>query len=324
MPDTSLVALARGVMDRDRAAVAAALNLVEDRRASARGEVVRLLAALRKAGALEGGHRVGVTGPPGVGKSTLVAALMRELRRGGETVGVLAVDPSSVRSGGALLGDRTRIAPDPDDTGVFVRSLATAGELGGLAPSVPLGVLVLSAAFGVVVVETVGVGQSEIDVRQVVDTLVFVAQPGSGDALQYMKAGVMEVPDVLVVNKMDQDLAQRTVAELRGALSSLRAAGIAGREIPLVAVSARDGTGVGALAAALASHLAELASTGALAAGRRDGAVAWAMRAFVRRHGELGLARVGGEHALRGKVAQGIRAGKEVIEIIDGLLAPSS
>ena len=118
--------------------------------------------------------------------------------------------------------------------------------------------------------------------------------------------------------------AQRTVAELRGALSSLRAAGIAGREIPLVAVSARDGTGVGALAAALASHLAELASTGALAAGRRDGAVAWAMRAFVRRHGELGLARVGGEHALRGKVAQGIRAGKEVIEIIDGLLAPSS
>src|ERR1019366_2504151 len=145
---------------------------------------------------------------------------------------------------GALLGDRTRIAPDPDDAGIFVRSLASAGELGGLAPSVPMGVLVLGAAFDVAIVETVGIGQSETDVRHVVDTVVFVVQPGSGDALQYMKAGVMEVPDILVVNKGDLELAARTRAELGAALTSLRAAGIASHEVPIATTCALDGTGI--------------------------------------------------------------------------------
>src|SRR5262249_45969474 len=147
---------------------AEALNLAEDRRPDKERQLADLLAELR----CERAHRVGVTGPPGVGKSTLVAAIVGELRRVGRTVGVLAVDPSSVRSGGALPGDRVRIATDPSDPGAFVRSLATAGELGGLARSVPASLLVLAAAFDVAIVETVGVGQSETDVRFVADTVV--------------------------------------------------------------------------------------------------------------------------------------------------------
>jgi LAO/AO transport system kinase len=262
---------------------------------------------------------VGVTGPPGVGKSTLVAAVARALRVAGDTVGVLAIDPTSLRSGGALLGDRTRIAPDPADEGLFVRSLASAGELGGLAPSVPMGVLVLGAAFDVAIVETVGVGQSETDARHVVDTLVFVVQPGSGDCLQYMKAGVMEVPDVLVVNKGDLDLATRTRLELGAALGSLRAAGIAPRDVPLVTTCALEGTGIAELVSVLRAHGQALAASGELERRRRDGAIAWAMRAFVRRYGEAGVERLGGETVLRDRVREAIGAGREVLEIIDAL-----
>ncbi len=215
-PDAaSIASLASRVLARERVAVAEALNLTEDRRAPSRAALADLLARLRVSGAMDRAHRIGITGPPGVGKSTLVSALVREIRRGAQapTVGVLAVDPSSIRSGGALLGDRMRIAPDPGDAGVFVRSLATAGEMGGLARSVPLAVLVLSAAFDVTLVETVGIGQTETDVGNVVDGVAFVVQPGSGDALQFLKAGIMEVPDVLVVNKADQtELARRAMA----------------------------------------------------------------------------------------------------------------
>ncbi len=271
-------ALAARVLARDRAAIAQALNLSEDRRAPARAAMAALLGRFRCDGALERSHRVGITGPPGVGKSTLVSALSRALRshEPPATVGVLAIDPSSVRSGGALLGDRTRIAPDPADHGLFVRSLATAGELGGLARSVPLGVLVLSAAFDVALVETVGVGQTETDVSHVVDTVVFVVQPGSGDALQFLKAGVMEVPDILVVNKADQsELARRALAELRSALASLQNAGIGSgadhRAAPVVLTSARDGTGIDALAAAIATHHSAQRASGDLARRRRVG-----------------------------------------------------
>src|ERR1700733_6665038 len=233
LPPRDIDDLAARVLAKERAAIAEALNLTEDRRAPARAQVAVLLSRLRASGAIDRAHRVGVTGPPGVGKSTLVSALVRAIRAGGpaKSVGVLAVDPSSIRSGGALLGDRMRIAPDPDDAGGFVRSLATAGEPGGPARSVPLGVLVLSAAFDVTLVETVGVGQTETDVGHVVDAVAFVVQPGSGDALQFLKAGIMEVPDVLVVNKADQaDLARRAMAELRAALASLRGAGIGARD----------------------------------------------------------------------------------------------
>ncbi len=318
-----LAKLAARVVARERSAVAEALNLTEDRRPQARARVSELLGLLRASGAMERAHRVGITGPPGVGKSTLTSALVREIRTsaGAKTVGVLAVDPSSIRSGGALLGDRMRIAPDPSDPGVFVRSLATAGELGGLARSVPLAVLVLSAAFDVAIVETVGVGQTETDVGHVVDDVAFVVQPGSGDALQFLKAGIMEVPDVLVVNKSDQaELARRATAELRAALASLHHAGIGARgEVSLVATSALDGTGVPELWRALEAHRASLAATGALAPRRRAGAIAWGVRAFARRYGEAGIERVGGEFALRDAVAARIDAGEEVPGVVEAL-----
>jgi LAO/AO transport system kinase len=317
-------ALAARVLAGERMAIAEALNLSEDRRAASRAGLAGLLSALRSSGRMDRAHRVGVTGPPGVGKSTLVSALVRELRTGArKTVGVLAVDPSSIHSGGALLGDRMRIAPDPSDPGVFVRSLATAGEQGGLARSVPLGVLILSAAFDVTLVETVGVGQTETDVGDVVDSAAFVVQPGSGDALQFLKAGIMEVPDVLVVNKADQtELARRAMAELRVALASLRGAGIGANEkdTPLLATSALDGTGVTELWQALAAHRDELERGGELAARRRAGAIAWAARAFVRRYGEAGVEHAGGEDMLHSAIASKIDAGEEVPAIVESVL----
>jgi LAO/AO transport system kinase len=315
--------LAARVLARDRAAIAEALNLTEDRRAPARARLGELLAALRASGAIDRGHRVGITGPPGVGKSTLVSSLVRAIRSGSAplTVGVLAVDPSSIRSGGALLGDRARIAPDPNDPGIFVRSLATGGELGGLARSVPAGALVLSAAFDVTLVETVGVGQTETDVGQVADGVAFVVQPGSGDALQFLKAGIMELPDVMVVNKADQtELARRAMAELRAALASLRRAGVGARESPpIFATSALDGTGVSVLWSALASHRAALEASGELATRRRAGAIAWGMRAFARRHGEVGVERLGGEDTLARAITARVDAGEEIPALVDAL-----
>src|SRR5215213_2958359 len=190
---------------RDLGAAPAVLNLVESRSPAARAEVAALLRAISPAalGTEAPAHVVGVTGPPGAGKSTLLGELVRAWRAAGRTVAVLAVDPSSRRSGGALLGDRARIPYDPDDRGVFIRSTAAAGRLGGLAPATRAAAHALAAAFEVVVVETVGVGQSETEVAEVADTVCVVVQPGSGDVLQFLKAGIMEIPDVLVVTKAD-------------------------------------------------------------------------------------------------------------------------
>ena len=147
---------------------------------------------------------------------------MRAWRAGGRSVAVLAVDPSSRRSGGSLLGDRARIPFDPADAGVFIRSTAAAGRLGGLAPATRAAAHALAAAFDVVVVETVGVGQSETDVAEVADTVAVIVQPGSGDVLQFLKAGIMEIPDVLVVTKADLgDVARRARRDLHAALRSL-------------------------------------------------------------------------------------------------------
>lgn len=178
-----------------------------------------LAALLAAAWAAPRGTALGLTGPPGVGKSTLTGALIAELRRRGETVAVIAVDPSSRRSGGALLGDRTRILSDPEDGGVFVRSMAARLRLGGLADQAFPAMVLMRALYDWVVVETVGVGQSETEIADCADVVVFCAQPGSGDALQFMKAGVMEVPDVVLVTKGDLGApAQRAAAEVRRAL----------------------------------------------------------------------------------------------------------
>ena len=198
-------ALGARLRERDLAAAPAALNLLENRAPARRGEIAALLAEVAPArlGGEAPGHVVGVTGPPGAGKSTLLSALVRVWRARGRTVAVLAVDPSSKRSGGALLGDRARIDADPADRGLFIRSMAAGERLGGLAPATRAAAQALAAAFDVVVVETVGVGQSETEVAEAADTVAVVVQPGSGDVLQFLKAGIMEVPDVLVVTKAD-------------------------------------------------------------------------------------------------------------------------
>lgn len=302
----------------DRLAVAAALNDAEDERPAARARTQALLARLHESRVSDRARRVGVTGPPGVGKSSLVAAATHALRAGASprTVGILAVDPSSLRSGGALLGDRIRIAAGADDPGVFIRSLATRGELGGLARAIPDEVIVMSAAFDVVIVETVGVGQSEADVRDVVDVLLFVVQPGGGDTLQYLKAGVMETPDVLVVNKADLgDLAARTRAELGAALGSLKQAGVIQTAPPVVSTSARDGTGIAELVARF-----DAPGIHAGAAQRRvEGSIAQAMRRLRRRYGEVGLERLGGDAGARLAVERAVQAGEPVEAIVDRL-----
>jgi LAO/AO transport system kinase len=237
----------------DRSAAPAALNLIENRTPSGRRGAAELLREVSPAalGAEAPAHIVGITGPPGAGKSSLLSALVRAWRDGGRTVAVLAVDPSSKRSGGSLLGDRARIEHDPRDDGVLIRSTAAGTRLGGLAPPTRDGVAALAPAFDVVVVETVGVGQSETDVEEVADTVAVVVQPASGDTLQFLKAGIMEVPDVLVVTKADLgDVARRAERDLCSALSALGAA-----DTPVVAVSSvPPPTGIDELVEALDAH----------------------------------------------------------------------
>jgi LAO/AO transport system kinase len=288
---TSGAELGARLRARDLAAAPAVLNLVESRSPAAREETAALLRAVSP-GVLGGeapGHVIGVTGPPGAGKSTLLSELVRAWRDGGRTVAVLAVDPSSRRSGGALLGDRARIASDPGDRGTFVRSTAAAGQLGGLAPATRAATQALAAAFDVVVVETVGVGQSETDVAEVADTVAVVVQPGAGDVLQFLKAGIMEIPDVLIVTKADLGApAQRARRDLHAALRALGAPKTA-----VVAVSSIAPQGIGDLVAALDAHRAGLDLPARRLAARRAGALA----EFAAEHGERGLRALGGRRA---------------------------
>lgn len=303
--------LSAAVLAGDKAAVAAALNLVEDRRPEAREKVAVLLDALARApGRIGGaGHRIGITGPPGVGKSTLCAALGRQLRAAGRRVGVVAVDPSSVRSGGALLGDRARMTFDPKDDGFFVRSLSTGGEAGGLSWAANAAVRVLGAAYDVVLVETTGVGQTETDIVDVADTVVFVVQPGSGDALQFLKAGIMEIPDLFVVNKGDLgELAERAHGDLSAALHALGAAGVGDGATPVLSVSSLDGRGFDDLVRALDAHVRTLGADG-VAARRARGAVAWGRALLLRRYGELGVITLGGAARLEARIEGELRGG---------------
>jgi LAO/AO transport system kinase len=200
---------AEQVLAGDLRAAARLMRDLDDDRPGARAE----LAALYARGG--GAFVVGITGHPGVGKSTLVDALIARYRAAGERVGVVAVDPSSPFSGGALLGDRIRMQRHATDDGVFIRSLATRGQLGGLSRSTTATVAVLDAAgFPIIFVETVGVGQSEIDVVGAADVVVVVTAPGLGDGVQALKAGLLEIADVLVVNKADREGADRTLADL--------------------------------------------------------------------------------------------------------------
>src|SRR5205823_7792243 len=224
-------------------------------------------------------------------------ALVARWRELGRTVAVLAVDPSSRRSGGALLGDRARIEHDPRDHGVLIRSTAAGSRLGGLAPSTREAVQALTPAYDLVVVETVGVGQSEIDVEEVCDTVAVVVQPGSGDTLQFLKAGIMEVPDVLVVTKADLgDVAMRAQRDLNAALRSLGA-----RETPVLGVSSvPPPAGIDELVAALDEHQRHLVLPVARRRARRLTALAY----FLAEHGEHGLRLLGGRRGAEAFLAE--------------------
>ena len=288
MPDTG-AELAQRLRDGDLTAAPAVLNLVENRASAQAGEISALLQGVAPAalGAEPGGHLVGVTGPPGAGKSSLLSALVGHWRSAGRSVAVLAVDPSSKRSGGSLLGDRARIEHDPRDDGVLIRSTAAGTRLGGLAPPTREAAQVLAPAYDVVVVETVGVGQSEIDVEEVSDTVAVVVQPASGDTLQFIKAGIMEVPDVLVVTKADLgDVAVRARRDLAQALRSLGA-----RDTPVVTVSSLPPpAGIDELVEALDAHRGRIDLPAARLRARRLSALA----EFAAEHGEAGLRALGG------------------------------
>jgi LAO/AO transport system kinase len=275
--------------DRDLSAAPAVLNLVENRAPGGREEVEALLREVSPAvlGGEARAHIVGITGPPGAGKSSLLSELVGGWRARGDSVAVLAVDPTSKRSGGALLGDRARIAFDPADKQVFIRSTATGEQLGGLAPATRAAAQALAAAFDVVVIETVGVGQSETDVADVADSVAVVVQPGSGDVLQFLKAGIMEIPDVLVVTKSDLgSVAASAERDLTAALGALGA-----RDTEVVAVSCiPPPRGIDELIAALDAHRERIdLGQRRLRARRRH-----ALADFLAEHGERGLRALGG------------------------------
>jgi LAO/AO transport system kinase len=291
-------ALGRRLRERDLSAAPAALNLLESTAPGDREQSAALLQEVSPAtlGAEAHGHVIGVTGPPGAGKSTLLSALLGAWREQGQTVAMLAVDPSSRRSGGSLLGDRARIDFDPADRGMLIRSTAAGERVGGLAWATRAAAHALAAAFDIVVIETVGVGQAETDVADVADTVVVVVQPGSGDVLQFLKSGIMEIPAVLVVTKADLgQIALRTVHELGAAMRSLGS-----RDTRVLAVSSLPPpTGIEELLAALDEHRAGLD----IAARRLQARRAGALTDFTAEHGESGLRALGGRHAAEALLA---------------------
>jgi len=283
----------------DLSAAPAALNLLESSTEADREQARLLLHEVSPAvlGGEAPGHIVGVTGPPGAGKSTLLSALLHVWRVRGKSVAMLAVDPSSKRSGGSLLGDRARIDFDPADKAVLIRSTAAGQRLGGLAPATRTAAQTLAAAFDVVVIETVGVGQAETEVADVADTVVVVVQPGSGDVLQFLKSGIMETPDVLVVTKAD--LGQIAVASRRDLSAALRSLGTRATRV-LAVSSLPPPQGIDELVGVLDEQRASTDLTARRLLARRSGA----LLDFVTEHGERGLRGLGGRHVAEHLLAE--------------------
>lgn len=249
-------------------------------------------------------HVIGITGPPGVGKSSLTAQLIREYRLRGKTVGIIAVDPTSRKSGGALLGDRLRISHDIDDEEVFVRSMASGLHMGGLAWKTRHCLTVFEAVYDITIIETVGVGQSETEVSQVADTVAFIVQPGSGDILQFMKAGIMEIPHVLVVNKADQKaLAKKAASDLM-LTKEYSESELKGWELIVVMTSALEKWGQKELVDVLEGHRKFLKDLGMLEEFRHRNRIEWVSMLFKERFGEFGLEVLGGEEKVLKIIAQ--------------------
>ena len=299
--------------ERDLSAAPAALNLLESATAKDREQSAALLREVspQSLGGEAPGHVIGITGPPGAGKSTLLSALLHAWRGQDKTVAMLAVDPSSRRSGGALLGDRARIELDAADRGVLVRSTAAGERLGGLAWPTRAAAQALAAAFDVVVIETVGVGQAETEIVDVADTIAVVVQPGSGDALQFLKSGIMEIPDVLVVTKADLgELAVRTRRDLSASVRSLGS-----RSTHVLAVSSLPPPqGIDELIAALEQHRAGLDLADRRLRARRASALA----DYTHEHGERGLRALGGRRAAEALLAKQ-EPGLDVLALVAAL-----
>ena len=265
----------------DRLAAARAITLVENEDPSAEGMLTEMFPHTGKA------HRIGVTGPPGAGKSTLTAELIKFFRKKKRTVAVLAVDPTSPFSGGAILGDRIRMSECFTDPGVFIRSMASRGGTGGLAKATQDAADILDAlGTDYVIIETVGVGQEELDIINVSDTTIVVLYPEAGDRIQTMKAGLMEIADVFAINKCDREGAERLADEVKVMLSLRQDQ--RGWEPPVILTQGTSGRGVDALAEAALGHVKHLKSSGAIAERRRKG-IALKIRTIVEAHVERSL-----------------------------------
>ena len=241
------------LLSGDRRALARVVTLIENNAPEARPILAQLHA--------HGGHAhiVGLTGSPGAGKSTLVMQLARELRRREQRIGIVAVDPSSPFTGGAILGDRIRMQELAGDPNVFIRSMASRGSLGGLAGATRDVVRALDAAgFDTILIETVGAGQAEVEIVRAAQTVIVVTVPGMGDDIQAIKAGILEIADIFVVNKADRPGADQTSAELRMLLSLDEQRHDRQWRVPIIKTSATSGEGIAALADSLADHLASL------------------------------------------------------------------
>jgi LAO/AO transport system kinase len=307
-------ALADGVLAGDRRAMARAITLVESRRADHREAAQELLVALLPHAG--GARRVGISGVPGVGKSTFIDTLGTTLTGAGSKVAVLAVDPSSARSGGSILGDKTRMARLAVDEHAFIRPAPTAGTLGGVAQATRESMVVVEAAgYDVVLVETVGVGQSEVTVAEMVDSFLFLTLARTGDQLQGIKRGILEIADVIAVNKADgpgEVDARRAARELAGAIRMLRGHGD-DWDVPVLTCAGLTGDGLDAVWGKLVEHQERMRASGELAERRRAQQVRWLWQ----------MVRDGLEHQLRGHPA--VRAATPELEaaVLAGELTPA-
>ncbi|HEY5257192.1 MAG TPA: methylmalonyl Co-A mutase-associated GTPase MeaB [Candidatus Baltobacteraceae bacterium] len=296
----TLTSLLRDFENKVPRALARAISVAESGRG---GELIRhLFARTGRA------TTIGLTGPPGVGKSTLSSALVRKARALGKTVGVVSVDPSSPFSHGALLGDRIRLAEHFTDTNVFIRSMASRGHLGGVAGATADAVILMDA-FGldVVLIETVGVGQSEIEIAELANTTIVALQPGSGDSIQVLKAGIMEIADIFVINKSDHPMANQLRREIRTMMEMLDFSGW----VPeLVSTQALSGDGVDDLWKAIERHVVWMNETGSIAEKRAQ--------AFAHQVRQLSLGRL--QRKLERELRSGIAAGVDPYAAADRVL----